>query len=200
MRRYPTKLRSCEKAYNPKCCRAPPLNSTNRLSAVGTPWHTIATPKNTPAWRRSSTKEASRISPIAIGRNWVVAIVPPRRLKCLRDAGHASPDRAAVHAASWSRDARARRARARAGGTRLTHGRNRVRRRGPRPRVPAPGTGDPAASDPDTRCRGEPVEHARRCRLGPHGVPAVLGLLPAVRGAEWRPDARQASHGHPRRD
>src|SRR2546427_4857071 len=182
------KLRSCENAYSPKCWRAPPLNSTNRLSAVGTPWHTIATPKNTPAWRRSSAKEASRISPIAIGRNWVVAIDPPPRLRCLRDGGHASPDCAAVHAASWDRDAGAPRARARVGGTRLPPGRSGVRRGRPRRRVPAPGPRDPAAH-PDARSGGDPLEHARRHRLDPHPVPALLGLLPAVRGAHRRPGA-----------
>src|SRR5207248_2517747 len=61
-------------------------------------------------------------------------IGPPSRLKCLRDAGHASPDRAAVHAASWNRDAGASRAGARARGPRLPHGRDGVRRRSARPR------------------------------------------------------------------
>src|SRR5437879_3635645 len=130
----------------------------------------------------------------------MVAIGPPSRLKCLRDAGHASPDRAAVHAASWNRDAGASRAGARARGPRLPHGRDGVRRRSARRRVRAAGPGDPAAPDSDRRRCGGSVEHARRHRLDPHGVPALLGLLPPVRSAQRRPHAGEAPHGHPRPD
>src|ERR1041385_6564600 len=98
------KLSTLADAYSQKNWLRVPLTSTYRLRAVGTPWHTMATPKKTAACRRSSANEASRLSPIALGRSCLVAIRPPGGLKCLREAKDASPDGPAVRATPRDRD------------------------------------------------------------------------------------------------
>src|SRR5205807_3499017 len=121
----------------------------------------------------------------------MVAIGPPSRLKCLRDAGHASPDRAAVHAASWNRDAGASRAGARARGPRLPHGRDGVRRRSARPRVRATWRGNPAAPAPaggESEGSGNPL---RAIVLVPAVVLALLGFLLLVTALNLRPTPGQ---------
>src|SRR6266581_1742898 len=110
----------------------------------------------------------------------------------------ASPDGPAVRAAPRDRDAGAPGARARARRRGIPHRRRRVRRgaAGGALRRARPGAG--GARDGARNARA--VVDARRRARAARPVPPLLGLLPAVRSAQPRPDARQAPHGHSRGD